>query len=184
LRTNREGFFSIMGALDERLMADLKDAMRAGDTNRRDVIRFLRAAFKNAQIARVQVPDDLEAAAARGEEVARSADRDRPLDDAEELAVLQRQIKQRQDSIEQFAQAKRDDLVARESAQLAVLREYLPAGMSEAEVEALTRAVIAETGATGPRDMKLVMPALIARAGGRADSRALSDAAKRLLASA
>lgn len=173
-----------MGALDERLMADLKDAMRAGDTTRRDVIRFLRAAFKNAQIARVQVPDDLEAAAARGEEIIRSADRDRPLTDAEELAVLQRQIKQRQDSIEQFGQVGRGDLVERESGQLAILREYLPAGLSAAEVDALTRAVIAETGATGPGDMKLVMPALIARAAGRAEGRALSDAAKRLLTSA
>lgn len=171
-----------MGALDERLMADLKDAMRAGDTNRRDVIRYLRAAFKNAQIARVQVPDDLEAAAARGEDVARSADRDRPLDDAEELAVLHRQIKQRQDSIEQFAQAGRDDLVARESGQLAVLQEYLPAGLRAEELEALAREVIAETGARGPRDMKLVMPALIARVAGRADGRAISETAKRLLA--
>lgn len=170
-----------MGALDERLTTDLKEAMRGGDTARRDVIRFLRAALKNAQIARVQVPEGAGVADDTAP-VARSADRDRPLDDAEELIVLQRQIKQRQDAIEQFAQAGRDDLVARESAQLAILQDYLPAGLDAAELDALVRSVIAETGASGPRDMKLVMPALIARAAGRADSRALSDAAKRLLA--
>ena len=153
-------------------------SMRSGDTVRRDVIRFLRAAFKNAQIARVQVPEDVDDS---GETVKRSAERDRPLSDAEELAVLQRQIKQRQDAIDQFAQAGRGDLVERESGQLAILRDYLPAGLSADEIDALVRAVIADTGASGPRDMKLVMPVAIERAEGRADSRTLSEAAKRLL---
>jgi uncharacterized protein YqeY len=171
-----------MGTLDQQLSDDLKDAMRARDTERRDVIRFLRAAFKNAQIARVQVPDDLAEDDAAGVDVARSADRDRPLTDDEELVVLKRQIKQRQDSIEQFARAGRPELVEREEGQLAILQAYLPAGLSTEEIDALVSAIVAETGATGPSDMKLVMPALIARAGGRADSRALSDAAKRALA--
>jgi uncharacterized protein YqeY len=169
-----------MGALDDRVVADMKEAMRSGDTVRRDVIRFLRASFKNAQIARVQVSEEV-ASAAEGT-VQRAAERDQPLSDAEELAVLQRQIKQRQDAIEQFAQANRPDLVERESAQLTILREYLPAGMSADEVDALVRAVITETGASGPRDMKLVMPVVIQRAAGRADSRSLSEATKRLLA--
>jgi len=170
-----------MGTLDQQLTNDLKESMRAGDTERRDVIRFLRAALKNAQIARVQVPDDLDE---NGAEVAviRSADRDRPLTDDEELVVLKRQIKQRQDSIEQFERAGRSDLVEREQAQLAILQAYLPAGLSTDEIDALVRAVVTETGATGPSDMKLVMPALIARAAARADSRALSDAARRALA--
>jgi uncharacterized protein len=175
------GYEGRMGALDERLMVELKDAMRSGDTTRRDVIRFLRAAFKNAQIARVEFSEDQ---ATDATEVQRAASRDQPLGDAEELAVLQRQIKQRQDSIEQFERAGRADLVARESGQLAILREYLPPGLSQEEIDALVRAVIAETGATGAKDMKLVMPALIARASGQADSRALSEAARRLLASA
>lgn len=170
-----------MGALDDRVMTDLKGAMRSGDTVRRDVIRFLRASFKNAQIARVQVPEGMDETDG-GEGVQRSADRDRPLSDEEELAVLQRQIKQRQDAIEQFAKANRQDLVERESGQLAILREYLPAGLSAEEVDALVRAVIADTGAAGPRDMKLVMPVVIERAAGRADSRTLSETAKRLLA--
>jgi len=170
-----------MGTLDQQLTNDLKESMRAGDTARRDVIRFLRAAFQNAQIARVQLPDDLNESGAEVA-VARSADRDRPLTDDEELVVLKRQIKQRQDSIEQFARAGRPDLVGREEAQLAILQAYLPAGLGADEIDALVRAIVTETGATGPSDMKLVMPALIARAGGRADSRALSDAAKRALA--
>ena len=170
-----------MGTLDQQLTDDLKASMRAGDTGRRDVIRFLRAAFQNAQIARVQIPDDLGENGAEGA-VTRSADRDRPLSDDEELTVLKRQIKQRQDSIEQFERAGRADLVDRERSQLAILQGYLPAGLSMDEIEALVGAIVAETGATGPSDMKLVMPALIARAAGRADSRALSDAAKRALA--
>ena len=170
-----------MGALDERLMADLKDAMRAGDIARRDVIRYLRSALKNAQIARVEFSEDQGSADGA---VERAAERDRPLADAEEFAVLQRQIKQRQDSIEQFGKANRADLVERESAQLAILRDYLPQGLSAEELETLVREVIAETGATGAKDMKLVMPAAIARAAGRADSRALSDVVRRLLASA
>lgn len=171
-----------MGSLDQQLTTDLKESMRAGDTARRDVIRFLRAALKNAQIARVQVPDDLADDDTAGAEVARSADRDRPLTDDEELVVLRRQIKQRQDSIEQFRHAGRDDLVGREEAQLAILQAYLPAGLGPDEIDALVRAVVTETGASGPGDMKLVMPALLARVAGRADSRALSDAAKRVLA--
>lgn len=167
-----------MSALEERLAADLKAAMRGGDTTRRDVIRFLRAGLTNAQIARVQ---PIALAAADADDVARAPERDQPLSDEEALAVLQRQIKQRQDSIEQFAAAGRADLVERESAQLAILREYLPPGLGDDEVEALARAVIAETGAAGPRDMKLVMPRLIERAAGRADNRTLSAAAQRLL---
>ena len=168
-----------MGALDERLMADVKVAMRAGDTTRRDVIRFLRAALKNAQIARIEFT---EAQAEEGATIERAAERDQPLADEEELRVLQRQIKQRQDSIEQFGRAGRVDLVERESAQLAILQGYLPQGLSQDEIDAITSAIIAETGAHGAKDMKLVMPRLIERAAGRADSRALSESARRLLA--
>ena len=148
-----------MAALDERLTADLKEAMRAGDTVRRDVIRYLRAGLKNAQI-----------------------ERGRPLGESDELAVLQQQIKQRQDAIEQFQAGGRSDLVARESGQLAVLRGYLPAELAPDELDDLVGAVIAETGAGGPRDLGRVMPLLIERAAGRADNRTLSEAARRRLA--
>ncbi len=147
-----------MAALEERLTADLKEAMRAGDTVKRDVIRYLRAGLKNAQIERGQ-----------------------PLGESDELAVLQQQIKQRQDAIEQFQAGGRADLVERESGQLAVLRGYLPAELTPAELDDLVGSVIAETGATGPRDLGRVMPLLIERAAGRADNRTLSEAARRRL---
>ena len=148
-----------MAALDERLTADLKEAMRAGDTVTRDVIRYLRAGLKNAQIEQGQ-----------------------PLGERDELAVLQQQIKQRQDAIEQFQAGGRSDLVERESGQLAVLRRYLPAELTPDELDDLVGAVIAETGAVGPRDLGRVMPLLVERAAGRADNRTLSEAARRRLA--
>jgi uncharacterized protein YqeY len=148
-----------MAALEERLTADLKEAMRAGDTVKRDVIRYLRAGLKNAQIERGQ-----------------------PLGESDELAVLQQQIKQRQDAIEQFQAGGRTDLVERESGQLAVLRGYLPAELSPDQLDDLVGAVVAETGAAGPRDLGRVMPLLIERAAGRADNRTLSAAARRRLA--
>ena len=147
-----------MAALEDRLAEDLKEAMRAGDTVKRDVIRYLRAGLKNAQIERRQ-----------------------PLDEVDEPAVLQQQIKQRQDAIEQFQRGGRADLVERESGQLAVLRDYLPAELTTAELDDLVRSVVAELGATGPRDLGKVMPVLIERAAGRADNRTLSEAARRLL---
>ena len=166
-----------MGTLETQLMADLKEAMRAGDTARRDVIRFLRASMKNAQIARVQFSEE-----AGETTVVGASEREQPLTDEEEFGVLKRQIKQRQDAIEQFERANRADLVGREQAQLTILQHYLPAGLSEAEIDALIQSVIAETGASGPGDMKLVMPVALARAAGQADNRALSAAARRLLA--
>lgn len=147
-----------MAALEERLVVDLKEAMRSGDTVRRDVIRFLRAGLTNARIERGQ-----------------------PLDDAEELAVLRQQIKQRHDAIEQFQQGQRADLVARETAQLDVLESYLPQSLSSEDLTRLVREVASEIGATGPRDLGKLMPVLIARLAGRADNRTLSEAARRVL---
>ena len=144
--------------LRERLDSDLKEAMRAGDQTARDTIRFVLAAVKNAEI-----------------------DRGGPLSDAESAAVLQRQVKQRQDSIDQFRSAGRADLVAREEAQLSVVRRYLPAELSDAEVEDLVRAVVGDVGATSAKDLGRVMPVLIERAAGRADGRRLSAAARAAL---
>lgn len=146
------------GSLRAQLNADLKDAMRAGDTVSRDVIRFILAAVKNAEIEKGG---------------ALTAD--------EERALLRRQEKQRNESIEQFRAGKRDDLVQRESEQLAVLQRYLPPPMGDAELEQLADEVVAEVGATGPRDMSKVMPVLIERAGDRADGRRLSAAARAAL---
>lgn len=146
-------------SLRDRLQDDLKTAMRAGDTTGRDVIRYLLAAVKNAEI-----------------------DRGGPLSPADELAVLQRQAKQRHEAIEQFGAGNRQDLVSRETAQLEVLQRYLPAPMADEELAVLAAEVAADVGATGPRDMAKLMPALLARVDGRADGRRVSTAAKGALA--
>lgn len=145
-------------SIRDRLTADLKDAMRGGDTVTRDVIRYILAAIKNAQI-----------------------DEGRELSAEEETSVLRRQQKQRLESIEQFGAGNRDDLVAKESAQLEVLERYLPAAMGDDELQALANDVVSELGATGPRDMAKVMPALMEKAGDRADGRRMSAAARRAL---
>jgi len=145
--------------LRNRLQSDLKDAMRAGDHNARDVIRFILSAVKNAEI-----------------------DVGRELTQIEEVALLRRQAKQRDDSIEQFQLGRRTDLVERERVQLTVLQRYLPPEISETDLAALVDEAIAETGATGPSDMGKLMAALTQRSAGRFDGRRLSLAAKQALA--
>jgi uncharacterized protein YqeY len=143
----------------QRLEDDLKAAMRAGDATTRDAVRYILAAVKNAEID------------ARGS--SQPADID---------AALRRLRKQVADAIEQYRAAGRDDLATREAAQLAVLERYLPQELSDEELAALVTEAIAETGATGPKDMGRVMPAAIARAAGRADGRRISAAVKTALA--
>ena len=145
-------------SLRQRLENDLKTAMRGGDAVGRDTIRFLLAALQNAEIEK------------RG-----------ALVQAEEIALLQRQAKRQSESIEQFRAGGRDDLAEREETQLAILKQYLPAELSDAEVDQLARAVLAEVGATSMKDMARVMPVLIERAGGRADGKRLSAAVKSAL---
>lgn len=142
---------------------DLKNAMRAGDTARRDTLRLLRAALKNAEIER------------RGDDAT-------AMNDADIRAVVQKQIKQRRDSIEQFAKGGRADLVAKEEAEVAVMQSYLPQQLDERAIRATAQAVIAEVGATGPKDMGKVMPILLARLGDTADRGALAGVVRQLLA--
>ncbi len=144
--------------LDTQLLADLKAAMKAGDTTARDTIRFTMASLKNARI-----------------------DKKGALTAQEELAVLQRDAKRRHESIDQFRSAGRTDLVDKEEAELAVLQRYLPAELSDAEVIALVRDAIGETGASSPRDLGKLMPVLIRMAGGRADGKRLNEAARAAL---
>lgn len=144
--------------LRSRLEAGLKAAMRSGDQTAKDTIRFLLAAVKNAEI-----------------------DKRGPLSQQDAISLLQRQAKQRQDSIDQFRSGGRDDLVAREEAQLAILRRYLPAPLSDEEIEALVRSVVEEAGATTPKDLGKVMSILVPRAAGRADGRQLNEAARKVL---
>lgn len=148
--------------ISERVDADLKDAMRAGDVARRDALRLLRGAIKNAEIER------------RGSDAG-------PLGESDIRTVLQRQIKQRRDSIEQFRSGNREDLAAKEEAEIAVFQAYLPPMMDEAALRAAATAVIAETGARTAKDMGKVMPALLARVGDSADRSALATIVRQLL---
>jgi len=102
----------------------------------------------------------------------------RPPTDEEVLAVVAKQVKQRQESVEQFTAAGRSELAAKEAAEQAVLESYLPARLGDAELAALVDEVIAATGATGMKDMGKVMPAALAKAAGRADGKLLSQLVK------
>ena len=145
---------SLKGRLDD----DLKEAMRSGDRLRRSVIRLLRAAIKNEEIA-VR----------------------RELDDAGVVDVLTRQVKQRRDSIEAFTQGGRQDMVDKEQAEAAVILEYLPRQMDADEIAALVRQAIDETGAAGPADMGRVMGRVMPQVKGRAQGGQVSAIASRLL---
>lgn len=146
-------------ALTARLERDMKDAMRARDKVRLGVVRRARSAIRNAEI---------EARA--------------PIDDDGVVRVLRTIAKQHRESIDQFRAGGRDDLAERETAELAIVEEYLPAMLDEAAVEAAVRAVIADEGATDPKDMGRVMKATMARLGSSADGAVVSAVARRLLA--
>jgi hypothetical protein len=153
--------------LKETLAQDLKDAMRAGDARRRDTLRSVITAINNTEIARVNIKD--ESATRQG------------LAEADVLDVVSKQAKQRRESIEEFKKANRNDLVQQESEELAILEAYLPQQMSRDEVAAEARAIIAETGASGPGDKAKVMPQVIARTKGRADGRLVNEVVTQLL---
>ncbi len=146
--------------LKQKLTDDLKQAMRAGDKVRRSVIRLVMAAIKNAEIARHAA-----------------------LDDTDILGIIAKEARQRQESIEAFRQGNRQDLVAQEEAELAVLKEYLPRQMTREEIIAAARQVIEEVGAQGPGDKGKVMPKLIAQLKGKADGREINAIVTELLGS-
>jgi len=146
--------------LKQKLTDDLKQAMRAGDKVRRSVIRLAMAAIKNAEIARHAA-----------------------LDDTDILGIIAKEVRQRQESIEAFRQGNRQDLVAQEEAELAVLKEYLPRQMTREEIIAAARQVIEEVGAQGPGDKGKVMPKLIAQLKGKADGREINAIVTELLSS-
>lgn len=153
--------------LRERLAEDLKAAMRADDALRRDVLRSVLTAISRAEIPGAEVEDQ-------------TAGR-RALDEQALLAVVEKQAKQRRDSIDAFRKAGRTDLVEREEKELAVLAAYLPRQLSRDEVAAGVRQVIAEVGASGPGDKAKVMPAAIAKLKGRADGRTINEVVTELL---
>ena len=144
--------------MKERLTGDLKQAMKAGDTARRSVIRMAMAAIKNAEIAKRE-----------------------PLEEPEVLGVIAKEARQRQESIDAFKEGERQDLVDKEEAELAILQEYLPEQATREEIVAAARAAIAEVGAQGPRDKGKVMPVLIAQFKGKAGGREINEVVSELL---
>ena len=134
---------------------DMKSAMKAGDKDRLKVVRLILAAIKQVEI-----------------------DTRNELDDAGVLGVLDKMVKQRRDSVEQFRKGGRDDLASIELAEIAVLETYLPEQMSDAELDALIDAAIAATGAESIRDMGKVMGQIKTKAAGRADMGAVGAKVK------
>lgn len=147
-----------MTTLEQRINQDYMEAMRAGDALRKETLRFLRSAIKSAQI-----------------------DKRAPLTEEEIWEIIQRQVKQRRESIEQFRRGNREDLAVKEEAELAIIESYLPAQLSRQEIAALARQVIAEVGAAGPRDMGKVMGKLMPQVKGRADGRLVNEVVRELL---
>ncbi len=137
--------------MKSRLDEDLKQAMRARDPVRRDVIRYLRSEIRNQEI-RLQ----------------------KDLEDQDVVQVLSRQAQQRRDSIQAFRDADRQDLVDKEEAELVLILEYLPRQMDRDEIEKLVSQVVAEVGASGPRDMGKVMSRIMPEVRGRAEGREVS----------
>ena len=137
--------------LKERITEDMKSAMRSGDKERLATVRMALAAIKQREV-----------------------DERITLDDGQVLAVLEKMIKQRKEAITQFESGGRADLVAKESAEITVLQAYLPAQMSDSELDALIDQAIGQTGAASVKDMGKVMAAVKAQAQGRADMGAVS----------
>ncbi len=145
-------------SLKARISDDMKAAMRAKETERLGTIRLLQAAMKQKEI-----------------------DERIELDDAGIVAIVDKLIKQRKDSIDAFQKADRQDLADKEAAEMAVLQAYLPARLSAEEVSAEVKALVAELGASGPGDMGKVMGAAKARLAGKAEMGLVSAAVKAAL---
>ena len=145
--------------LKEQITEDMKSAMRAKEAERLGTIRLLLAAIKQREV-----------------------DERITVDDAGIIAIIEKLIKQRKDSIEQFQKAGRTDLVDQESKELGILQAYMPAQLSEAEVQAAIQKTISSLGAAGPQDMGKVIGALKAQLAGNADMGMVSGLVKAALA--
>jgi uncharacterized protein YqeY len=152
--------------------------MKSGDTFRRDTLRFVLAAIQREGVDRLQAT--IERLSAEGkDEAARHAyvgeHRPADLDDVAVQDVLQKQAKMRRDSIEAFRKGDRAELAAKEEQELAIVQSYLPAQISDVELRAIVERVVAETGATGPREMGKVMPKVLAETKDRADGKKVAS---------
>ncbi len=144
--------------LREKIDADTKDALKSGAKDKLSTLRMLNAALKNKQI-----------------------DKRRLLTEEEVIETVRSLLKQRKDSIEQFAKGGRQDLVDKETAEVVVLEAYLPKQLSREELDAMVREAITQTGAQGAKDMGKVMKALLPMIGGRADGKLVSELVKNAL---
>ena len=144
--------------LREKIESDVKTALKAGAKDKVSALRMLIAALKNKQI-----------------------DRRRQLSEEEVIETIRSLIKQRKDSIEQFTKGQRQDLVDKETAEVAVLEAYLPAQLSREELEVMVRNAVDQTSALGARDMGKVMKAVLSMVGGRADGKLVSELVKQAL---
>jgi uncharacterized protein YqeY len=149
--------------LKEQLSSDITYAMRTKDADRLRALRLLRASIQNLEVARTD---------------AKHPQHGQPVTEEDLLGVVQKEIKQRQDSIDQFKKGNRDDLVAKEDGEIEVLRGYLPAQMSRDEIAAHVRGVIGEVGS----DFKTVMPRAARDLKGRADGRLVNEVVRELTA--
>jgi uncharacterized protein YqeY len=149
--------------LKEQLSTDITYAMRTKDADRLRALRLLRASIQNLEVARTD---------------AKHPQHGQPVTEEDLLGVVQKEIKQRQDSIDQFAKGNRADLVAKEEGEVEVLRGYLPAQMSREEIAVHVQAVIGEVG----RDFKTVMPRAARDLKGRADGRLVNEVVRELTA--
>lgn len=146
-------------SLKQRLTDDMKAAMKSGEKDRLGVIRLINAAIKQREV-----------------------DERISLDDAQVLAALEKMLKQRKDSVSQYEAAGREDLAAVERYEISVLQGYMPAQLSEAEIDAIIADGVTEAGATGPKDMGKVIALVKPKVIGRADMGSLSELVKRKLA--
>jgi uncharacterized protein len=144
-----------MSELKAKLMEDIKTAMKSGDKDRLAVLRLMSSDIKQIEVDQRIV-----------------------LDDAAVLGIFEKMLKRRKDSIEQFTAANRMDLSDKEQAEVVIIQSYLPAPLSDAEIDAAIVASIAESGATSAKDMGKVMTALKAKVAGRADMTQLSGKVK------
>jgi uncharacterized protein YqeY len=148
----------VEAVLKRKLTDDLKQALKSGDKLKCSVIRLIMASIKNAEIAKQA-----------------------ELEEADILGVIAKEVKQRKESIEAFKQGDRQDLVAKEEAEMAILQDYLPEQMSRDEIITAARKVIDEVGAQGPRDKGKVMGKLIPQLKGRADGKEINEVVTELL---
>jgi uncharacterized protein YqeY len=146
-------------AILEKIQTDLSNSMRSRDALRLSVLRMMKTAVKNKEI-----------------------DKMKPLDEAEALAVLNTLVKQRKDSVEQFRKGGREELAAKEEAEIKIIEEYLPAAASEEDISRAINEAVQETGASSVRDMGKVMKAALARLAGKsADGSRVSQLIKERL---